>query len=580
MDNETLTLKLQAETQAGEEYQKRRHQQWQDTYNLYRDIIETNALTQRQAVNIPIMKETKKTLLSRIDDAPNIKFYCLEDGKKTIDAKTKEININELWNDDSNTNNYEAIDILEKNSVLLFGRTHKKLNWKNNRVFTEVIDNLDILIDPKTNPINIDSAQFIVLLHIKRTVSDIINDPNYNKKGIEEFKLLVGVTTEKSQEEGANIEDSTNNANKMAKDVEEEDLGIVEPERLDGFEQEVEIREHFTKIWDEKKKKYIRYVVITAVDDSVILSKKTLKEALGIDEFWPFEGWADDLDAKDYWSDGIGDTVRVPNKIINTYFSQMIENRSYRNLGMKWYLPVPGYNPQTFEPEPFGQYPTPLVKDNTGRYMSVRDVIQDMQIPALEDNLVSIDFLIKLIERATSATAIEKGIGEKKQTTLGEVENLIAKSAETIASMAKFYKHSNKRYAEKWLALYLANLDKPIELFKKSAKGYFGKKITVKDIKSEKGYKIVARSKSEKDNEESETIQKMIAIRGQLPNNIALGKIIEKRLLDMLDLTSEEMLEIENENEQININNNPNAMAPPANAPRQGQLPAPAIATQ
>ena len=58
MDNASLLVKLKEEKRVDVEYQARRHDAWRDIYNLYRDIVETNELTQRQEVNIPIMKET------------------------------------------------------------------------------------------------------------------------------------------------------------------------------------------------------------------------------------------------------------------------------------------------------------------------------------------------------------------------------------------------------------------------------------------------------------------------------------------------------------------------------------------
>jgi hypothetical protein len=43
--------------QADIRYRERRHPQWTDNYLLYRDTLITNRLTQRQSVNVPLMKE-------------------------------------------------------------------------------------------------------------------------------------------------------------------------------------------------------------------------------------------------------------------------------------------------------------------------------------------------------------------------------------------------------------------------------------------------------------------------------------------------------------------------------------------
>lgn len=84
--------KLQDEKKAGIELQARKHEDWNDNCELYRNKVKTNRLTQRQAVNIPLMKETIKTLLSKIDDAPNVdwKNYDGEEGKEIV--------YQEIWN--------------------------------------------------------------------------------------------------------------------------------------------------------------------------------------------------------------------------------------------------------------------------------------------------------------------------------------------------------------------------------------------------------------------------------------------------------------------------------------------------
>jgi hypothetical protein len=42
-------------------YRERRHMQWTLNYELYRDTVIVNRLTQRLSVNVPYMKETWKT---------------------------------------------------------------------------------------------------------------------------------------------------------------------------------------------------------------------------------------------------------------------------------------------------------------------------------------------------------------------------------------------------------------------------------------------------------------------------------------------------------------------------------------
>ena len=542
-----LVLKLREERKVAIQYQSRRHETWREIYELYRDIVETNELTQRQEVNVPIMKETKKTLLSRIDDPPMIEFDCLESGQK---GREKEINLNESWNDDYDNCNFEGVDIIEKGNVLLYGRAWKKLNVINGSFKTEALDNLDIVSDPKMKPLDVETARFLIHLHIEKTLKTILADPTYLEKGKDELKSLLFGEGDDPTGRGAILKSDGEDQTQEAKEDILKSLGINNYDDFVASDVMVQLAEHFTMIWDEVSKKWVRYVV-TMANNSVVLRKRPLKEAIGV-EFWPFTTWADDVDSKDTWTDGMGDIVLTPNKVMNIYFSTMVENRVYRNLGMSWYLPSKGYDPQTFEPEPFGQYPAPIIKDKTGKVMSVNEVIKQMEIPALEDNLVSIEFLIKLVERATAATAIAKGVQEKGQTTLGEIEELVESASDRIVSIAKFYRRAWKEFAEKWRALKEANAkDTPVTLYKKGASGeYFKKKIYKKDIYSSDGYKVKVRSSSELEKEQMTGIKKLFAILQQFPNNAALRKIAQKRLLDNLDLTKEELDEITQYEEQ------------------------------
>ena len=61
----------------GYNYKYRRTIDWNETYELYRDKVTYNRLTQRQSVNLPIMKGQIRTLLKDVDDMPVIYFQNL-----------------------------------------------------------------------------------------------------------------------------------------------------------------------------------------------------------------------------------------------------------------------------------------------------------------------------------------------------------------------------------------------------------------------------------------------------------------------------------------------------------------------
>jgi hypothetical protein len=571
MNDDSLILKLQQEKLTAIKYQSRRHEAWRDIYNLYRDIVETNDLTQRQEVNIPIMKETKKTLSSRIDDTPDIFFDCLELGPK---GREKEIIVNEKWRDDYDTQNYEGVDVLEKNNVLLFGRTFKILNLNEGAISVSVPHRLDIVVDPKMDPLNIETAKYFVRLHIYKSLREILASNKYTKEGKDNLKKYLQDKMSDESGQGGLIKFDKDDTQEAKEEI-LTDLGIDNFDDLFAADVEVELNEHFTLIWDEKKKKFIRYVVVVA-DNNIILYKKTLKDTIGVD-FWPATTWADDIDTDDIWPDGMGDIVKIPNKIMNVYFSALTENWTYRGLGMSWYLPAAGYDPQTFSPEPFGQYPAPLIPMPNGGYMSVEQVVKQMDIPAIDNDLVGIDFLIKLVERATAATAIEKGQTEKGQMTLGEVEQLISKASERIVNISKFYRRAWKEFAWKWRKMLEANAKGSFKLYKKGPKGnYYEKEVKPKDWLSGKGFRERVLFKNEKGQEMVEEFNKLSFLSKNYPDNKVIQKIVRKRVLEKLDLTPDEMREIEDmekQMEQAQIPTAPQGMIPQNQQQNQPQQP-------
>lgn len=520
-----LMLKLNKEKKVAQDFQKRRHEEWNDNYQLYRNKTQTNRLTQRQAVTIPLMKETIKTLLSKIDEPPNVDFEELSGDE------LKEIFLQAKWDDDFDRLNLEGLDIQDKKTTLLYGRGFKKLNFLDNKLEVNALDNYDIGIDPLVDPLNIETARFLTNQNIFRSLRELLADSRYDEIAKRKLK-------EYSSTKDAIIQSGENKEMLEAKQKRLKDMGIEEQEfdRFSAGDLLFNLTEHYTYLWDKAKKEFVRYVVVY-VDDKIRLLKAPLKELIGV-EFLPFVTWGEDIETQDFWSDGPADLVRVPNKILNIFFSQMIENRTLKNFQMHWYdSQVRNYQPQTFDPGPGRMLPAPGPP---------KDSIRPVEISGLEDTLTQIDFLIKLIERGTSATAIEKGVSEKKQITLGEVEMLVGQASERTMSMAKFYRRSWKDLATKWYKILEANANKTETLYKTSAKGrVWPKEIKPSDWKSEKGYRITVKSSSEQEAEKTSGIQKLMVIKNQFPDNPALVKIIQRRTLELIDLTPDELREIE-----------------------------------
>lgn len=554
--NWTLTPemeRLQREKKAGVELQKRKHQDWDDNYELYRNKVKTNRLTQRQPVNIPLMKETVKTLLSKIDDAPVI------DWKELGGDEQKEIHFQQIWDTQVKKKKFELIDVLDKKNVLLYGISVRKLNLEDGGVTIDVLDVYDVVLDPLMKAYELESARFLIQQNIFRNVRDILADDRYTKKGKEELKLWVESPPGILQTQEARKEWEKKMERMKAMGLSSDDFKYFA-----AGDRVVNLTEHYTKQWNDKKKIFEKRVVVYA-DDKIELLNETLEDLIGVD-FWPFVVWAEDPETNDVYPDSIADLVRTPNKVLNVWFSQLIENRTLKNFQMHWFLPGQNYTPQTYTPGPGVMLPAPPGDD-------INKVIKPVEISGLDDTLEAISQVIQIVEKGTGATAIEKGEPEKGEQTLGEIKILVGKAMERTIGMAKFYRMAWYDLACKWEQLMYANAPKKLELYKTSRSGkVYPKIIYQEDWKSGAGYEPVVSSTSEQETESLKGIQKWQFIVQMFPNNPAVRKIAGKRSLEIVDVSAEELKEIEEAQKMVDEQAQQQALPMQQAQPEQNQL--------
>jgi len=516
------------ERKAAQDYQIRRHIQWNENYKLYRDFVDINRLTQRQSVNIPLMKETIKTLLAGMDEAPDIYFVNLNNEKE------KEYILNEFWLYDSDRVNLDGIDIQDKKNVLLYGRSFIKLNFIDG-FEPEVLDIYDIIVDPKTNPLKLETARYLIHQNIFRPLEAILNNDKYTKEGKDKLKTYL--YSKKGLIASGDNRVELEKKKERLRDMGAEDYSSID-DLLGGFDVIVSLCEHYTTEWNKEKKEFVRYVQVIA-EDSSILFKDTLENVLGIKK-WPFTTWTADIEVSDFWTDGEADVIRQINKVLNAWISQGIENRTYRNFGMNYYdaSNAKGFNPKSFTPEPWGWYPVPG---------NPNEIIKRVDVLPLTDSIEDMRFLIGLAEKATGTPAEGKGVTEKKRVLLGELEIVVGKAMERIKGTAKFYRRARKELAEIWLAIIDANMinTETIKLFRTSYKGnIFIKDARPSDWRSKAGYRVRITSSSEQDTNNAQTLQRMLAVKNEFPNNPAVQRIFKKRLLEVMDISQEEIKEI------------------------------------
>jgi hypothetical protein len=478
------------------------------------------------------MKYSIKTILKDIDDPPMLYF-------KNLDNDTqKEVFYNEYWKYCAKENKLPIKDIVDKKQVMLFGRSFKKLNIENGKFMFEIIDPQDMLVDRYVDPSNLDTARFICQEHIFKPLSSLYNNPLYDVEAIDRLKNFYAT------EEGlVKAEDNLNSL--QEKNERLEDLGVIDINDPKIGEVYVELNENFIKIYDESLKRDVIKFVTTA-DNKEKLCEKPMHELIGktSDNYWMdhhiFTTWGDDVERTDFWNDGVSDTIRTPNKVLNSWFSQLVENRTLRNFGMHYYdSTIEGFVPQTYEPQPWGWYPLP------GK---PQDVMQKVDIPDLSESLDEMTFLMGIVEKATAATSTQQGGIQPANVTLGEIQLALANAQERVKSMAILYTDSWEDFGLKYIKYLEAAGDKldTVRIFRKGKNtGHmFTEEVNASKWDSRLGYGVEVKDLSQSASRSTDLLQKLNAARSIMPANVPLNDIYKQKVLEFAELNANEVKDV------------------------------------
>lgn len=543
-------------------YKERRFIQWNENYSLYRDKVNTNRLTQRQPINVPIIRETIQSWISKIDEAPVLKF---ETRDRTNKDKTGELMFNEVYKYYYDKLKLDILDNVEKKIVGLQGRGFKKIGMSKGEIFIDIIDPYDIEIDPRVNPLDIETANYIKHTHIYRSLKEILADEKYDATGKMQLKQFLDTKhgiLKAAEDENAYLMRKERLIN----------LGVSNFDDFGASDTIVELNESYKLVWNEEAKSFVRHLQVIATD-TVVLLDKPLLEAIGITRT-PIVTWASDTDAVDFWSDGIADNVRTFNKITNMYISQDLENRSYRNFGMYFFNTLNGtFQPRAFDPKPFGMYGVPG---------NPKEIVQQIEIQPLNDVSNQITWLKNLIQSSVAQTPTERGVKEAGEQTLGQVQLQLEGSRGMNQVVSKNYRTAWKELGQIFYDLMCNNSNGTMKLYKKGGDGnYYSKEISPSEWISPNGYEVVVEIAAEKSAADDFDLKKLQYVKNSFMNNPIAVNLAKKKELETLDMFSDEEIEsimsAENTEAPLNVMqnapskvNNPQDSLKDTNSPQMG----------
>lgn len=536
VENPELTM-LKQNKEGGYNYQKRRHEPWRENYLLYRGTVKPNRITQRQSVTLPLMKQTIKTILKDLDDMPLIEFENLDNDKQA------QIFQNEYWKWTLDQNSAEIKDLVDKRQEMIYGRTFDQWQIADGKILWTIEDPEDMLVDRYCDPTDLDTARFLIHTHIFKPLSTLVGNPLYDQDAVKRLQTFyaskMGLIKQAS-----NIESMNKKNEKLA------EMGVPDTESPVLGECYVELSMHFVYRENEKDKDGDVHPeqlwLYVEADNMEILSKQPLEEVIGVteDHYWqthfPYNSWADDVERQDFWSDSLADIVRPSNKILNVWYSQLVENRTLRSFGMNYFdSTIEGFSPPSIEPEPWGWVGVPGKPS---------EVFQKVDIPDLTESLDEMQFIINMNDRATGATATQQGVQTERKVTLGEVQLALNEAKERTKGISKFYTHAWKKRAEKFLKLIEANPDK-IDAVKLYIKGRNTNDVHMRELSptdwiTKSGYAVKIWSQSERDSLNTSQLEKISAVAKMIPGNNKLTETLQRKALEFAGLNPNEIDDI------------------------------------
>lgn len=517
-------------------YQQRRHQDWRENYDLYRDKVFYNRLTQRQSVNIPLMKYILKTSLKEIDDPVDLYFRNKDNDKQ------KEIFINAYWEQVKKDQKIDVKDTVDKKQELQYGRTTTSWNIENGKMIFQNDDALDIFFDRYCDPTDIDGTfRYIEQRHVFTPLKTIEKNPMYDRHSIGKLKTFYST-------EGGIVRSAENTESWRAKNERAQDMGVVDITAVQLGETIVELNLHWIKLWSDDIEQEEIYFAITC--DAEVLYWGRQEDVIGetADHYWRSHciktSWAGDVERNDMYSDALADMIRQINKVVNAWFSQDVENRSLRNYKMNYFnSSLENFFPQTFEAIPWGWYPIPVPAGQ-----KIGDVVMPVDIEPLTDTLPALQFAIGIAEKASAASATSAGQVNQNKVTLGEVELTLSEAKERLKASSNYFIPAWEERGTKFVKLIEAAGDRldAVRVFKKGYRGnMFSKEIAPSDWQTANGYEVEVSTKADVKNRAIETVNTLNAVRQAMPNNIPLMEIHERKMLDLVPgLTPDEIREV------------------------------------
>lgn len=446
---EKLLSQVKEEYDFALKYRQQRHAAWQVVDELYYGKKKQSLVT-RANIHIPKMQGTIETFISKVDDSPFMEYDPEEEG----DKKAAMFN-NSFLSKDRSDGDWDLIDVLGKKEAAMYGRTIFKKYSTSEKGYTDyfdVVDVYDFLIDPMAGGIHpITNARFLGHDNIIRTPWQLEDAKVYDQNAVRRLKKQ--------------ITNSSVDTRDHAKDQRRSALGLTDGVYVSG--DALALVEWYTEFEGEM------FYTLVDKDFTEFVRLAPLAEISSANTP-PFITWAPFARANEFWTPGLGELISEPNIIQNTIMSQILDNNTYRNYGMKAYDVDNIVNPAQLTPRPMGK---------VGVTGNPNDIIMDIPFPTLNNALETYKLVDQVYDKETGITAQAKGAPNSKRMSATEFAGLLDQVADRFFTANKTYASALKRIAKLYYFGLQDNMTQARAVRILGAKGSEWKKLEAKDLK-------------------------------------------------------------------------------------------------
>jgi hypothetical protein len=522
-----LMRQIEQEYTNGMAYKQGRVKDWQESEDLLFGRTK-KSIKGRSNIPLPVMSGFVNTLLSKIDEAPSLKFGPVEESDTRSAGMVQ--GQYEIISKDSDAD-WETKDIDGKKLNTIYGRTIYKAYGERSPKFKFnlfVTDPYDFYVDPMGGG-DLEDAKYCGEDCIWRNKKQLIDGAK--------AKIYDSASVRKVLEYLAGNKTLSNDTQENSKSNRFAALGLNN--QMYNYAGEGALR----FVESGTMKNGVRTYVFWHFDSKTIIREAPLKEVFA-SELWHWTSWASYRDKFNFWSMAPADDMRPIAVAMQILANQELDNRQKTNWNQRAYDPDMFEDPQELEYRPNGLV---AVKSGTWKIQPIANGIYNFQTPQLSGTINLVNWLDQIAGTKTGITASAQGSSNEQK--VGIYEGNLQQVADRLGLINKSYSKCWTAIGRRFVWALKENMPPKLAVRMLGAKGVEWQNLFKKDINPLMNISVSggsaqialdANAKQSKEKALTLLLQSPNATKWEKENILRFGGFTEEQIREALDTESYE----------------------------------------